>query len=446
MTTLNHFQKIRKQTYCLCLALLLPVLINAQTIAHWSFDEPQGLYPSHVLDDSSPNDYPLVIGKSGAIVAGKFGNALQVGEVLDIDIPDMGEVRFGLIPKQKAMGMAVAPMDWHNANFVALMCSGERHLRKEVGFKNASRTQLNIGDFDWTIEFWYQPIINTRKEALIFEIGTGPLRTACAITSLSISANRKAFILKNSEGNTEITLKTDAKKLKSVNGQWTHYAFVYNARTKALQHFVNGKPKSKKSRVQLKALAPSEEAYFTIGRNGHWKNRLGGALDELEFYAGIKYATKFEMPVSKAIQLDKNMPLKKGLPLLFANDNDAVINLGSRKHLFIDNAFIEKINDAKFVVNPSTKMERVMGDIKGSFRKHLTVVEDEEGLIRIYNSVEDDYLAVYTSKDGVHFEAPDRGITHKGKSNIVLPEMVGGLGNPFIDPQWTAFRTMEIFF
>ncbi|MBN2357479.1 hypothetical protein JXO59_15305, partial [candidate division KSB1 bacterium] len=50
---------------------------EAQTIAAWPFDEAMGVYPSTVLSDVGPNDYPMVLGPGGQIVPGKFGHALQ---------------------------------------------------------------------------------------------------------------------------------------------------------------------------------------------------------------------------------------------------------------------------------------------------------------------------------------------------------------------------------
>ena len=49
--------------------------------------------------------------------------------------------------------------------------------------------------------------------------------------------------------------------------------------------------------------------------------------------------------------------------------------------------------------------------------------------------MEEDHLAVYTSTDGVHFDRPDQGRGEiNGHRNIVIPDMVGGLGSPFRDP------------
>jgi hypothetical protein len=49
----------------------------ATTIAQWGFDEPQWLYPSHVMDATAGLDAPLVLGLGGRLVPGRFGNALS---------------------------------------------------------------------------------------------------------------------------------------------------------------------------------------------------------------------------------------------------------------------------------------------------------------------------------------------------------------------------------
>ena len=136
--------------------------------------------------------------------------------------------------------------------------------------------------------------------------------------------------------------------------------------------------------------------------------------------------------------------LHTGPPLLFDNTGaeQETIHLGNRKHLFLDDSLLSEVDGAEFVVNPPRRAELVISDIQGPFRKHLTVVEDNHGLIRIYNSVENDQLAVRVSQDGVHFSAPD---DPKAESKIVIREMVGGLGNPFIDFNGPANERWKYF-
>jgi hypothetical protein len=432
-------------TILLCLVFNLAFILtgNARTTAVWLFDEPVGLYPSHVLDDSSENDYPLSLGLGGHVVPGKYGNALSTRKQEEIQVPE-GEVRFGLRPVAKPKGRTIDPMTWKNANFCALMTSGENHLRKEVGFVNASQSKLNIGDFDWTIEFWLQPS-SEQTEGCVFEIGQGPRGENRAITLLLLNKERDSFTFYNAPSNTEVSLKTDKNLLKMRDKSWYHVAFTYSKTEKSLKHYLNGEIQDAKQDIKLKQLAVGGEAYMSIGRDGLWEKPLPGAIDELRFSEGIVYTSNFDPPQSfspGAQVVYPELALQKGPPLLFlkSSENDSPIQLMDRKHLFIDDALLAKIGNVEFNVNPPRRAERVIDDIDGPFRKHLTVVEDEEGRIRIYNSIQNDFLAVRTSKNGVNFEEPNINKEYRGPKNIVIHEKVGGLGNPFIDPNGLAKR------
>jgi len=425
--------------------------ICAQTVALWLFDEQQEIYPSSVLNDHSDNDYPLVIGPGGKLVDGKFGNALEPLEQPKIVVPD-GELRFGLQKLPIPKGRTVEPMTWFNANFCALMTSGENHLRKDVGFVQPTTTKLNPGNFDWTVEFWFKVTRKTGADGVVFEIGTGPRGENEKVTRLILNADLKSFTLFNQPANCTIKIATD------VSSRWRHLAFVYSAQEKQLRHFVDGKLQPLPDRCGLKSLAVGEEDYLSIGRDGRWQRPLPGRIDELRFSEGILYRENFDPPGSFAPDYSRyrQIELKKGPPLLFGplTEEQTPVLIGSRKHLFIDDALIEKAEHIKFVVNPPRLAERVVENIVGRYRKHLALVEDEQGLLRLYNSVEDDYLQVMTSKDGIHWEMPELGREYRGHKNIVIYEPVGGLGNPFIDPngppehRWkciTGFHNRGIF-
>jgi hypothetical protein len=106
----------------------------------------------------------------------------------------------------------------------------------------------------------------------------------------------------------------------------------------------------------------------------------------------------------------------------------------------------------RFVPNPPRWAEKVAEDLRG----HLSLVEDEQGVLRIYYRGPRDSLAVITSRDGVRWEKPDLGRGEfEGERNIVLTEPVG-LGNVFVDPnappdcRWKYFsgirrRSMYVF-
>ncbi len=413
------------------------------TIALWLFDEPAGLYPSSTLDDSSGNDMPMAIGMGGQIVEGRYGNSLWLADREPLQVP-RGEEKleqFGFVKMQPQEGRTTAPLSWHNADFAALMTSGERHLRKEVGFANPTSTGLNLGAFDWTVEFWYSPAgAADARVGVVFELGTGPRGDSDQVTRLRWAGEK--FVLVNAASGTALDIPTAATA-----DEWGHYAFTYDADERQLRHYVDGRLQPLPERGELLPLPAGNEAYFTVGRDGTWNRPLRGMLDELRFSHGIAYDSEFQPPASFATA-PAPVELLAGPPLLFpdAASGREPLALGSRKHLFIDGAILEHNGGAGFVSNPPRRAERVIGDIEGEFRKHLTVVEGDDGLIRIYNSVEDDHLAVYTSRDGVEFERPDLGNgVFNGHRNIAIAENVGGLGNPFWDPQAPAEERWKYF-
>lgn len=401
------------------------------TTALWLFDEPVGLYPSHVLDDVSANDMPLSIGVGAQVARGLYGNSLLLAKREPFEIPQAEEnhVLYGLEQLPPPEGRIQAPLSWFNARYAALMTSGEQHLRVQVGFVNPTSNSLNLGDFDWTVEFWYAPPEEPRQgEAVLFELGSGPRGENDLITQLKWSSDRSMFVLHNQPAGALVEMPTHKDTLG-----WHHYAFTYEADSDQLRHYVNGVLQPLPEPKQLESLPSGDEAYFSLATDGSWGRALRGMLDELRFSRGLVYSGNFEPPSSFAVPRAPPV-LPTGPTPLFDSESDAPLRLGSRKHLFIDGEILEQVGDAKFVVNPPKRAERVLDNIEGVFRKHLTVVEDDQGHIRIYNSVEEDHLAVYTSSDGINFIRPDLGKgSFNGHKNIAIPEMVGGLGNPFIE-------------
>ena len=421
------------------LAFLFSMCLSSaaqQPVSLWLFDEAAGLYPSSVLENSSGNDYPMVLGLGGRIVPGKFGNALEISGLLQLDLPK-GDVEFGLAEPSTASGSNVPPLTWRNANFAALMTSGKTHLRNQVGFANVTDTKLNLGAFDWTVECWIQLNPGATGKRYIFEMGNGPVLGEGKTTAVYLDQATGDLVLKNDASAWKMP-----SKITSSTSQWQHMSLVYDKASQVLTYYLNGKQTARIKNVVVQALSRSDESFFSVGRDGKWGNPLQGRIDELKFSEGKAYAKNFTLPLSNSSVNHtqyKAPELYKGLPLLFQNSSEKVIPLGNRKHLFIDSAFVQSMRGLEFVVNPPAKMERVINNIKGQFRKHLTVVEDEKGVIRIYNGGVDDYLAVFTSKDGIHFETPDLGKgSYKGFKNLAIAAPNGGTGNPFIDPNGPA--------
>lgn len=411
---------------------------HAGVVATWLFDEQTQSYPGSVLSDAGPNKYVIALGRGGRLVPGRFGNALEIAEPEKLEIRGTSvrqgsesAIRFGLVPVPPPPGRKVQPLWWGNATFAALMTTGEKHLRT-AGYANATDTKLNLGAFDWTVEFWYQPGSGTAG-GTVFEIGQGPRGENNHVTRLSLDDGRKAFELVNQPPGLSLKIPTDRQAL--VGGAWRHVAFVYSAGEGQLRHYLDGKLQVLPEKAQLAALPHGDEAYFTIGRDGLWGRPLPGRIDEMRFSDHAVYTAPFTAPASFSKLHAGGIPeiaLTGGPPLLFGKTvpAKAVIDLGSRKHVFIDDAMVASSEGIRWVPNPPRRMEKVADEVRG----HLTVVEDETGLIRLYYRGPDDYLAVMTSRDGVHWEKPDTGHgVIKGARNIVLPQPVG-LGCVLIDP------------
>ncbi len=418
--------------------MALSAPLGAQTVAAWPFDEQLGIYPSCVVNDVSENNYPMVIGPGGRIVPGKFGNALEPIDQPAVDYPAFGSVLFGLAKPPAQPGRLVEPLTWYNARFCALMTAGENHLRKETGFVNASKTRLNLGAFDWTVEFWFMPTRPAGAPGVVFEIGEGPRGENDRVTALILDASRESFTLVNQPGGLRLRIPT-SRSAAVTPDVWHHLAFVYSAGTTQLSHFVDGKLEGKPIKASLKELNAGDEAYFTVGRNGLWRDPLAGRIDELRFSATALYSSAFTPPGSFSPLSNgqaRVAQLTAGPALLFGGDTPAgPIRLEGRKHLFIDDALLAESRDITFTVNPARLEEVVIDNIQGSFRKHINVIEDEKGRIRIYHGVKDDFLAVDISDDGLHFRQPK--VRDTEPSNVVIPEETA-MGMVFIDPNAPA--------
>lgn len=422
---------------------------QSKTIAVWLFDEPEGLYPSSVINDVGPNDYLMVLGRGGAITKGKFGNALSVIDPIPYDIPD-GDFNqmFGLSDVPVPAYRTVKPMVWENANFSALITSGESHLRKQLGFSQVTRTKLNLGNFDWTVEFWLQLSNQTeRNDGVIFEIGEGPRAENDRITQLLLNKDLYGFTFVNAPTSTQLQIPMSQSFSESAESDWTHFAFTYTSSQQQLKLYVDGKLQTLPEKVNVQPLNIGAEDYFTVGRDANWKKPLDAKIDELRFSEGLVYNNEFNSPNSFSSKYLKSFPLnplEKGDSLLFAqqHDKDVVVPLRSRKYLFIDDALVDSSHNITYRMNPP-KIDQMVMKIEGineissgrqrAFRKHMTLIEDEDGRIRIYNALEGDNLAVWLSDDGVNFYAPDTGIEHEGNKNIVIPDNVG-IGTMIIDP------------
>ncbi len=420
---------------CLILSAVLvsvPSDGTAETVALWLFDEPEGLYPSSILNDASGHDLFLAFGRGGRIVPGRFGRALEPAEPVPLDLAGLpASPLFGLSSIRNSPPDRTEPLTWWNAHFCALMTAGENHLRKPP-FANPTDTGLNLGEFDWTVEFWFCATEPPGHEGVVFELGRGPRGKNHILTRLVLEADRSGFRLENAPEDVVLRIPSASSALSQ---GWHHLAFVYSAAEQQVRHYVDGVLQPLPLKARVRRLRRGPEAYFSVGRDGRWERPLPGRLDELRFSDHQVYRGRFAPPGSFSMTYCEGLPpvsLRAGPPLLFGPQKDSTrpVALGSRKHVFIDDALVSKMEGIRFTVQPPRFAERVLDHVRG----HLSLVEDEQRRLRLYYREVGDLLAVMVSNDGVHWEKPD--LPHggfRGLRNVVLPKPVG-LGNVFLDP------------
>ena len=437
---------------------------RADTVALWLFDEQAGIYPSSVLNDAGPASHFLILGRGAEIVPGKFGNALRVITPPPLAITarsagsdaDSGAsaVRFGLRAPAPIAGRTQPPLLWANAHFAALTTRGDVHLRR-APFANVTDSKLNLGAGDWTLEGWFQFARDAQTEGVVFEIGAGPRGENELVTRFSVLPTENAFALThlsaaasgavakrvefpNPAGPPPGSASIETATLPVGDGQlpresWCHVALVHSAAAGELRLFVDGKNRAV-ARLKMVALPRDDEAYVSVGRDGRWGRALPGAIDELRVSDVAVYRADFTPPASFSRLHNGSRPSAPpvaGPPLLFGQETPraALVDLGSRRHLFLDAALLATSEKLVFTAHPARVAEPV---IEGG--GWISVVDAGPEDIRIYANGPDNSLAVFVSKDGVHFTAPDLGRGEfRGWKNIVVTDSAS-VGTVFLDP------------
>lgn len=414
------------------LALIVPLVAGgsgaarAQTVALWLFDEQEGVPPGAVLSDAGPEGHFLNLGRGGRLVPGRFGRALEVvapeplaPHAVGLDADE--RVRIGLDAPPVSPGRALPPLTWASATFAAALIHGEPHLRGTPP-THPTAGRLNLGRGDFTIEFWLRADPEAAGEGTILEIGSGPRGDDARVTRLVLDPAAARFTFVNGPAGERIALPTD----RSALADWSHHAFVYDAAAGTLRHYANGRLQGEPARARLAPLPPGDADYLSIGRDGRWERPLAGALDELRISAAALYDGDFAPPGSFARRREQPAP-PAGPPLLFPDGRprSLPIELGGRKHLFLDDALVARSRNVAFSAHPPRLDPVTLHGSPG----WGSVVDDGEGGIRLYGECPDG-ICVWLSRDGLRFEAP---ALPGGRGNVVARDPARR-GAVFLDP------------
>jgi hypothetical protein len=416
-----------------------PGFADKHTAGLWLFDETD--YPYTTLTDAGECEYDLRLMKAGKLVPGKFGNALKVTPGRDY---------------------TVSYAAWKGA-------VGAYYMREPNGQPGSGlwgptvapeRILTAMASGDWTCEFWLKLEKAPKNEVTIIDLGYGFERGF----SLSLKAEATYFRIENAYGGCEAICPTESRRFS--DKRWHHVAFTYCGSSGQASHFLDGQLQEppEVSSIEISqvpaTIRPESLAHttygvfvkkssletrrrnrfnFAIGHDRHGDKDLDASLDELRFSETIRYCSDFEVPgsFSRNYGAAASQPaVPTGPPLLFpAFTASEPVQLGSRKHLFIDDILVDKRSNIRLSVNPPADPQQLNEDAC-----HDTSFFDHEG--KVYMVLSDGYesdegkISLLVSEDGVNFEKPDLGlIEYNGsKNNNLIMTHTPSWGRFFKDP------------
>jgi len=393
------------------LARLIP-FSDSNTVALWLFDETD--YPFTTLIDASQYEYDLSLMPGAHLVTGKYGHALSVTAGTTNHVMYSG---FSGSSAHDNMGVRNAVP----AQFVPLLW----------GPTVAPEQILNAFTQNWTCEFWLKLDSAPGGEVAILSLG----HAFNPGVALNLTAGAASFSLSNCYGGFAAVCPTASGSL--ADGQWHHVAFTRAAANGEVKHFLDGQVQSTGtvnliSSEPLPAVVwPSGLDHDTFGwtatsptidgrRAGRFNVELGqdrngnlgmnGLIDEVRLSKVIRYTNNF-IPGTFSRNFAPGAPtgptVTNGLPPLFATG--LPLQLGGRKHVFVDTNLFEGATNMTLTMNPATGAEALNTRMTG----HATVY-DING--RIYMLIENGYSSaqgnvwVRYSDDGLNFTAPNWGL------------------------------------
>ncbi|HUT30787.1 MAG TPA: Calx-beta domain-containing protein [Sedimentisphaerales bacterium] len=438
-----------------------PPFADSNTAALWLFDETE--YPYTTLTDAGEDQYDLRLADSGRLIAGKFGNALRMS-------PGTG-------------------YNLYYAEWKGILCA--IHMAAPAGEPSGlwgptiapKKLLAALASEDWTCEFWLKLSAVPSGEVAVVHLG----HAYDPGTAFNLTAGAASFKVHDAYAGFEATCATNAAWLS--DGQWHHVALTSSAGQ--VSHYLDGHlqadPVVSPIAIQPvpdsnipESLADTTYGIFddsrdyekfrqhrfnvSVGEDRHGNMQANGAIDELRFSNVARYSGAFDLPDSLSrnyARIPTSPQLQSGPALLFAPDSGpGPVQLGSRKHLFIDEVIIDTKEEVQLTVNPPVNPQLANRSLSSG--DYWAVDHNDQ----VYLFTPDSYASdkgitrLWVSTDGVNFDDPELGVIEYGGSTannfvLYLSPMWAGVFkdlNPNVSPQeqfkltaWSANRGIYLY-
>ena len=382
---------------------------ESETLALWLFDERD--YPHTTLTDASARaKADLRLMKAGRMVPGKYGNALQIRGPGDA----AGYAGFsGKVPEEELREEDGVPSGLWGPT------EGPGALLKGLAGKT------------WTVEFWLK-LSSPADRFWVIDLGQA------YEPGFSIRFDKSSFVVDNYYAGLRATCPT-----RRFSKGWHHVAVTRNGST--VRCFLDGvvQPSPKTSSMAARPLPdlqkPEDREHegrgfddmkpgerkrnrfnLSLGADRRAADPMKGLLDEMRLSGVVRYKGKFS-PQSHSRNFGPGAPkpaVPNGPPLLF--DPKAVASplpFGARKHVFVDDAILERTANLAITLNRPTGKKKLDLDFRIKKSAWRPSVFDVGKTIMMaipesYSS-EEGITVLATSSDGLAFR--ERG--------MILPEI-----------------------
>ncbi len=348
---------------------------DEHTVGLWLFDEPN--YPYTTLTEASVYRYDLYLMEGGSMVPGRFGGALRVGSGSGYAVAYAGFA--GKVPEEELREKDGTPSGlWGPTEGPGKLLEGLAGNR-------------------WTVEMWLN-LTAVGGKATILDLGQAYR------PGFSLSVKGGAFTIVNSYAGLRATCPTTLE-----SGRWNHVTFTCS--NGKIRHFLGGKEQKGCAtqpfpREPLPDLQKPEDrehgdrGFGKMGAEERRRNRfnvavgtdrrggraVSGMIDELRISDLVRYTGRFT-PASFSRNYGKNAPgpaKANGPPLLFSRDaSTGPIVLGGRKHVFIDDALLEKKTGLHIVLNKPYGKQKLALDFEIRKSAWRPSVFDVDGIVHL---------------------------------------------------------------